>query len=97
MEIKEKLELLPLWKLIQFTAQVEKQFIEKKKSGMKNISSLKKTKWIKNTYRKVLLEKLKEWEKNPTLEGISYYDLQEDLQEDLMDEIELKNVKTQNI
>ncbi len=75
-EIKEKIEQIPLWRLIIISANVERTMIEKKKAGMKNMSSLKAARNLRSVYRNVLLDKLNKW-KDGEMDEMSFSDLQD--------------------
>jgi hypothetical protein len=65
-EMQGKLDKLPLWKLILYTANIENHIIELKRQGLTSKDNIvNKTRYIRNHYREILLKKLIQWKKNP--------------------------------
>ena len=65
-EMQKKLDALPLWKLIIYTANIEKSLVELRKQGLSSKNHLmQRTKWKRSYYRNLLRKKLIKWKKNP--------------------------------
>lgn len=67
-EIEKKLDGLPLWKIIIYCSNIEKELVGLKKQGLSsNDCKIHKIRWIRSAYRNILIDKLNKWKKNPNL------------------------------
>ncbi len=79
-KMQDGLKKIPLWKLIIYTAEIENDLFALKKQGVKSTdNTYSKKRWIRNGYRKILFEKLKEWMEKKDTDSLSYSDTLEDL------------------
>jgi hypothetical protein len=65
-EMEKELDKIPLWKLIIYTSNIEKELVALKKQGLNSKNNLmQKKRWRRNTYRNLLRKKLIKWKRNP--------------------------------